>query len=98
MILYENMTDLEGFFMSLQIAKDEYAQALRRGHKEYRELIAAGRSPHPIVLDDILEDSPAYAHQEIGVVEVPTYARIPLSAMSTWANSMWWRATSASPS
>ena len=60
--------------MSLQIAKEEYAQALRRGHKEYRELSAAGRPPHPIVLDDILDDSPAYAHQEIGVVEVPTDA------------------------
>ena len=73
MILYENMTDLEGFFMSLLIAKDEYAQALRRAHKDYKEVTAARLSPHPIVLDDIL-DSSAYAHQEIGVVEVPTYA------------------------
>ena len=48
---------------TLLIAKDEYAQALRRGHKEYRELSAAGRHPHPIVLDDILEESPAYTHQ-----------------------------------
>ena len=59
---------------TLLIAKDEYAQALRRGHKEYRELSAAGRHPHPIVLDDILEESPAYTHQDIGVVEIPTYA------------------------
>ena len=57
--------------MSLQIAKDEYAQALRRGHREYKELSAAGRSPHPAVLDDIIEDHPALVHQEIGPVEIP---------------------------
>ena len=60
--------------MSMQVAKEEYAQAVRRGHREYRELIASGRSPHPAVLDDILEDSPALVHQDIGTVEVPTYA------------------------
>ena len=57
--------------MSMQVAKDEYAQALRRGHREYRELRAAGRATHPAVLDEILEDSPALVHQEIGLVEVP---------------------------
>ena len=57
--------------MSMQVAKEEYNQALRRGHREYRELRAAGRSTHPAVLDDILEDSPALVHQEIGLVEVP---------------------------
>ena len=60
--------------MSLQIARDEYAQALRRGHKEYKELSAAGRSPHPQVLDDILDENIAYSYQDIGLVEVPTYA------------------------
>ena len=60
--------------MSMQVAKEEYAQARRRGHREYRELVAAGRSPHPAVLDDILEDSPALVYQDIGTVEVPTYA------------------------
>ena len=57
--------------MSLQIARDEYAQALRRGHKEYKELVAAGKDPHPAVLDDILEDISANKVQEIGLVEVP---------------------------
>ena len=57
--------------MSLTIAKDEYAQALRRGHKEYKELTAAGKSPHPAVLDDILEDHPADVIQDIGLVEIP---------------------------
>ena len=57
--------------MSLQIAKDEYAQALRRGHKEYKELIAAGKPPHPAVLDEILEENPANMIQDIGLVEIP---------------------------
>ena len=57
--------------MSIQIARDEYAQALRRGHKEYKELVAAGKPPHPAVLDDILEDHPADVIQDIGLVEIP---------------------------
>ncbi|MBQ8238711.1 MAG: BMP family ABC transporter substrate-binding protein [Oscillospiraceae bacterium] len=57
--------------MSLQIAKDEYLQALRRGHKEYKELTAAGRPPHPAVLDEILEDNSANTVQDIGLVEIP---------------------------
>ena len=57
--------------MSLQIAKDEYAQASRRGHREYKELIAAGLSPHPAVLDDILDNITAHVQQDIGLVEVP---------------------------
>ncbi|MBQ9148491.1 MAG: BMP family ABC transporter substrate-binding protein [Oscillospiraceae bacterium] len=57
--------------MSFQIAKDEYEQALRRGHKEYKELVAAGRPPHPAVLDDILEEHPSDTVQDIGLVEVP---------------------------
>ena len=60
--------------MSMQMAKEEYAQALRRGHRELRELRAAGRPIHPAVLDEILEDSPALVHQEIGLVEVPAQA------------------------
>ena len=57
--------------MSLQIAKDEYEQALRRGHKEYKELCAAGKSPHPVVLDEILAEHPADVIQDIGLVEIP---------------------------
>ena len=57
--------------MSLQAAKDEYAQALRRGNREYRELNAAGRNPHPAVLDELVEDHETLAHQEVGTVEIP---------------------------
>ena len=57
--------------MSLQVAKDEYALALRRGNREYRELNAAGRNPHPAVLDELVEDHETLAHQEVGTVEIP---------------------------
>ena len=57
--------------MSIQMAKEEYAQALRRGHKEYRELSAAGRSPHPAVLDELVENHETLIHQDVGTVEIP---------------------------
>lgn len=57
--------------MSIQIAKDEYAQALRQGQKEYKELVAAGKSPNPEVLDDILGDNPTETVQNVGLVEIP---------------------------
>ena len=57
--------------MSIQIAKDEYAQALRQGQKEYKELTAAGKSPFPAVLDDLLGDNANDSVKNIGLVEIP---------------------------
>ncbi|MBQ7801062.1 MAG: BMP family ABC transporter substrate-binding protein [Oscillospiraceae bacterium] len=57
--------------MSLQDARDEYSQALRQGQKEYRELSAAGKSPHPLVLDEILPEAGTEAVQDVGLVEIP---------------------------
>ena len=42
--------------MSYQLASDEYAQALRQGQKEYRELVMLGKNPHPEVLDELLPE------------------------------------------
>ena len=52
-------------------AKEEYAAALRRGQKEYKELLAAGKSPHPAVLDQILDSRSATISQTVGMVEIP---------------------------
>ena len=52
-------------------AKEEYSSALRQGQKEYKEMIAAGKAPHPAVLDDLLDDNAANVVQDIGLVEVP---------------------------
>ena len=56
---------------NLQMASDEYSQALRQGQKEYRELTAAGKSPFPAVLDEILEGITGEYTQEVGLVEIP---------------------------
>ena len=52
-------------------AKEEYSSALRQGQKEYKEMIAAGKAPHPAVLDDLLDDNAANVVQDVGLVEVP---------------------------
>ena len=57
--------------MSMQAAKDEYVLALRNGQKEYRELVSAGKNPHPLVLDEILPEVDSLAIKDIGLVDVP---------------------------
>ena len=53
-------------------AKDEYYAAMRRGQKEQKELLAAGKSPHPAVLDHIIDTGAAMSTQMIGLVEIPS--------------------------
>ena len=53
-------------------ASEHYAHALRLGQKEYRELLTSGQSPYPAVLDEIFPDHTSAAHQEIGLVEIPS--------------------------
>ena len=55
-------------FLEIQ---EEYAAALRRGQREYKELLSAGKSPHPAVLDEILGENATNTVQEIGLVEIP---------------------------
>ena len=57
--------------MNTQLATDEYAQALRQGQKEYRELLMAGKSPHPAVLDEILPENFGETVVDVGLVEIP---------------------------
>ena len=57
--------------MSIHEANEEYRSALRQGQKQYKELVAAGRDPHPAVLDDILPDGFADLSRDIGLVEIP---------------------------
>ena len=52
-------------------AKEAYAAALRRGQKEYKDLLAAGKNPHPAVLDEILGDKVSSSTQTVGLVEIP---------------------------
>ena len=52
-------------------AREEYAQALKKGKQEYKELVAAGKHPYPAVLDEILADMIADTTVEVGLVEAP---------------------------
>lgn len=58
--------------MNTQTALDEYQLALRAGQKEYKDLIAAGRPPHPAVLDELLPDNAAETVVDVGLVEIPS--------------------------
>ena len=52
-------------------AREEYSEALKKGQKEYRAAVAAGISPHPAVLDEILDDKDPECVQELGVLDIP---------------------------
>jgi len=56
----------------LQAAINEYAQALRKGQKESRDLAAAGKRPHPLVLDEILPENYPGVVKDIGLMEIPS--------------------------
>ena len=58
--------------MNTQTALDEYSQALRLGQKEYRELVMAGKNPHPEVLDEILPEVSTETVVSVGLVDIPT--------------------------
>ncbi len=57
--------------MSSQMAMDEYALALRKGQKEYRERLVAGKQPYPLVLDEIRQERISDTVQDVGLVEIP---------------------------
>ncbi len=50
---------------------DDYVKARKRGEKEYRRAVAAGRYPYLPALDDIMEPSRAYQQVSLGINEVP---------------------------
>jgi hypothetical protein len=53
-------------------AVEQYQKAFKAAQKEYKELLAAGKHPHPAVLDDILPEGFGNNYQSIGLVEIPT--------------------------
>ena len=58
--------------MSMQEALEEYALALRKGQKEYRELLMADRNPNPAVLDELLPETGMEQVQDVGLIEIPS--------------------------
>ena len=57
--------------MYRQEAREEYTQALRLGQREQKALLAAGKSPYPEVLDEVLGDLQTESIWEVGLVEIP---------------------------
>ena len=57
--------------MGIQEATEEYSAALRMGQKQYKELLAAGKEPHPAVLDDIHPENASDTTLDIGVMDIP---------------------------
>ena len=57
--------------MSIQIAMEEYSQALKKGQKEYRERLMAGKNTNPLVLDDILPENNDYPVLDVGLMDIP---------------------------
>ena len=66
--------------MSRFLASEEFSQALKLGQKEYKEALAAGKQPHPLVLDDILQDHIAETVVDVGLVEIPAERIIGVKA------------------
>ncbi len=58
--------------MSIQAALEEYNQALRKGQKEYRERLMAGKNANPLVLDEILPENNDYPVVDVGLVDIPS--------------------------
>ena len=57
--------------MSRYMATEEFNQALRLGQKEFKEATAAGKRLHPLVLDEILQDSAVESVVDVGLTEIP---------------------------
>ena len=57
--------------MFTETALEEYAHALRLGQKECRDLVMAGKSAHPAVLDEILPENSAETVLDLGLVDIP---------------------------
>ena len=57
--------------MSRQEAVEQYARALKRGRKLYKDCLIRGRYPYPQVLDEILDNTMVAGQVDMGVKEIP---------------------------
>lgn len=57
--------------MSHQEAVAQYAAALKRGQKFYKNALARGQYPYPQVLDEILDERLSAGRAELGLVDIP---------------------------
>ena len=57
--------------MHSQEALEIYNKALKSAQKEYKELLAAGKNPNPLVLDTIVPEGLSDIYQDMGMIEIP---------------------------
>ena len=57
--------------MYKQEAREEYLNAQKQGHKEYRDASAAKKPKHPLVLDELLPEGMSDQYTDVGLVEIP---------------------------
>ncbi len=57
--------------MSWNDASTQYARALKQGQKYHNACVIRGQNPYPLVLDEVLGESPVARRVPVGVVEIP---------------------------
>ena len=58
--------------MSQQSCRDEYLKALKMGQREVVELLAAGKSANPAVLDELLPEIDTLTVTDLGTMDIPS--------------------------
>ena len=53
-------------------ASEQYNKALKAGQKYYKNAVAHGGYPYPLVLDEILDESSVAGYMDLGLVNIPT--------------------------
>ena len=57
--------------MKYQTANDQYLVAMKKGQKEHKELVAAGKNPNPPVLDELPGVDASLSVQDLGYMDIP---------------------------
>ena len=57
-------------------ATEQYIAALRSGRKYYRDAVASGKYPYPLVLEELIDPSFVSGYADLGVLEIPADAVI----------------------
>ena len=56
----------------------QFEAALAAGRKYYKEAVAHGKYPYPLILDDILQESAVAGYADLGILEVPVDAVVEI--------------------
>ena len=57
--------------MDIVMAREEYSRALKAGQKEFKERVAGGKDPYPLVLEALLSGETGGSVVDVGLVDIP---------------------------